>query len=539
MDSTWWRASLPDSAAVLLLVASAVLVFSVFDDYAITWDEPVHLEYGDHIYAWLETGGADRAALSFRRDYLYGGGFDGLGAIARAHSNLDPYDTLHLLGGIIGLLGFVGAWRLGRFLGGPWGGLWSLAFIMLVPVYTGHMFFNPKDAPFAVGYIWGLYYVIRVTAAMPAVSPGLWLKMGLGLGAALCVRIAGLLVVCYLALAVLAYGVFRAAVTGRMAEAGRAWWAMGWRASISLAIGWAGMLLFWPWAQIQPLWGPFHSLRNMTHFNLHTRSFPFGGEWIRTFDVPWDYLPRLFAIKLPEMVIVALCAGAVLGACLALQRIRDHEFAQRTVAHAILALAIVFPPVYAIIRSSPLYDGVRHFLFLVPPICVAAGITVAWSQICAQRHRAWLSIGLVVVTTVLCARQVAVIKHMHPIEYAWFNSFVGGLAGAEGRYDIDYYGGSYKEAIENLETHLWETEPEKFVTTRYSVQGCMPTKIMRRYMPPNFRYSSSGRFHTGYTRGDCHLMHSDHPEVTRVERFGVPLNIVRDLERLNEVSDDE
>lgn len=519
---------MPNVASAVLLLASAALVLATYDDYAITWDEPVHLDYGDHILDWLRSGGRDDAALHFKRDYLYGGAFDAVGAIARAYSNLDPYDTLHLLGGMIGLLGLVGVWTLGRYLGGAWGGLWSLAFIVFTPVYWGHMFSNPKDAPFAVGYIWGLYGVIRVTATMPAVSPGLWLKLALALAAALSVRIAGLLVVCYLVLAVVAYGAFRGMLTRRPLEAGRAWWAMGWRAGTAIVVGWAGMLLFWPWAQVHPLSGPFRSLRSMTHFNLHNRTYPFGGEWIRTFDAPWDYLPRLFAFKLPELVVVALCASGVLGVCLLLRRAREPQYAMRTLAFVLLGISISFPPLYAIARSSPLYDGIRHFLFLVPPICVAAGLTMAWIQSNA-RSRLWS--GLLVLTLVVfCGRQALIMKHMHPVEYVWFNAFAGGLPGVEDRYDLDYYGGSYEEAIDALETYLWETEPDAFPTSTYTVQGCLPSRIMRQYMPPNFRYSRSGRFHAGYTRGDCHREHPDAPEVARVERFGVPLNIVRDLQ---------
>ncbi|MEM7136334.1 MAG: hypothetical protein AAF500_07145 [Myxococcota bacterium] len=523
------RTTLPDVASVLVLMVSAWLVFTTFDDFAISWDEPVHLSYGNHIVDWLETQGEDDSALHFRRDYLYGGGFDGLGALARRYSVLDPYDTLHLLGGLIGLLGLIGVWRLGRFLGGPWGGWWSLAFIVGTPVYWGHMFFNPKDGPFAAGYIWGLYYVIRVAAAMPAVSRGLWVKLGLGLGAALCVRIAGLLVVCYLGLAVVAYGAFRGWVAGRWLEASRAWWSMGWRSAISVCIGWAGMLVFWPWAQLRPISGPFHSLSNMTHFNLHNRSFPFGGKWIRTYEAPWDYLPRLFAFKLPEVVVVALCAGGLLGAYLAFKRFRDPQKAQQSFAHGLLALGILLPPAYAIVRGSPLYDGIRHFLFLAPPICAAAGITVAWLQAYTAERRRWLSVVLVAVVLALCGRQVAVMHHMHPIEYAWFNAFSGGMRYVENRYDIDYYGGSYKEAIERLEDYLWEKEPDKFLSTTYTVRGCGPPGIIKRYFPPNFQYAKKGRFYTGFTRAKCHLQHGKFPEVARVERLGIPLNIVRDL----------
>jgi hypothetical protein len=45
---------------------------------------------------------------------------------------------------------------------------------------------------------------------------------------------------------------------------------------------------------------------------------------------------------------------------------------------------------------------------------------------------------------------VAVLKEMvslHPYQYIYFNSLVGGLEGAHKKYDTEYWGASYNEAI--------------------------------------------------------------------------------------------
>ena len=39
---------------------------------------------------------------------------------------------------------------------------------------------------------------------------------------------------------------------------------------------------------------------------------------------------------------------------------------------------------------------------------------------------------------------------LHPYEYAYFNRSFGGLPAAEGRYETDYWGASYKEGFEWL-----------------------------------------------------------------------------------------
>ena len=40
---------------------------------------------------------------------------------------------------------------------------------------------------------------------------------------------------------------------------------------------------------------------------------------------------------------------------------------------------------------------------------------------------------------------------LHPYEYIYYNAFAGGVAGAAGRYDLDYWGLSLAEATRDLE----------------------------------------------------------------------------------------
>jgi hypothetical protein len=42
---------------------------------------------------------------------------------------------------------------------------------------------------------------------------------------------------------------------------------------------------------------------------------------------------------------------------------------------------------------------------------------------------------------------------LHPFEYTYFNEAVGGLKGAAGKFETEYTGSSYKEAVEWLENH--------------------------------------------------------------------------------------
>ena len=522
-----------DLGSAVLLAAVTLLVCLSFNDYGIAWDEKFHVEYGDRILDYYVSG--DTAALRYGggQKPTYGGGFDVLGAIARRLSPLGTHETLHLLGGLVGVLGLLGAYKLGRLLAGPAGGFWSAVLLTLTPVYYGHSFNNPKDAPFAVGYVWAVYYIAALVRRLPSVRTGLWVKLSLALGAAMCVRVAGIITVGYLLLAVGAYSVYRGWAARRVGDGWRCLTAFGGRALLTAAGGWVIMIACWPWALQEPIRRPLSALRIVSNYYLFVAHRRFGDGKIWSYDVPWDYLPRYFGMKLPELVLLLLAAAAAFGIARLVRLQRDESQVGSLLAHAVLATAIVLPPAVAVVKGSALYDGLRHFLFVVPVICVAAAVgSVALAALLRRRALA-LSLVYGGAVAILCADQVRVMAHLHPHEYVYYNAFAGGLAGAADRYDVDYYGNSYKEAFEGLQRYLWQSEKEAYLERSYAVTGCFGGYSARHYLPPNFRRISFDRrgeadFFLGYRRGECHLHEQQSPVVFAVERFGTPIAVVRD-----------
>lgn len=550
-DLAFDLASAVVGAVVLLLVAMT------FGDYGITWDETWHLTYGRHVIHWYVSLFADENALTYRADYLYGGSFDALGYLARQISPLDRYATIHLFGAMIGCIGLLGAWKFARLLGGPAAGFAGLVLLVLTPVWYGHMFNNPKDMPFAVGYVWALYYEVRILISMPAVPRREWVKASIALGAAMSVRIAGLLTLCYLWMLVGLWVIWHARdVRGTRWVALDRSLLLRYLARFSPKLlatslgAWALMLVFWPWAQLDPLRRPLIALARMSAFNLHERGMPFGNRRISTLSPPPDYMLRYFGFKLPELVLILVVAALVvfivravrlrkqgkaerLGLAPSMPLMPMPDEPRRVAIGAFILFTIAFPWLYAIVKRSPLYDGERHFLFLVPIFVVIAGVTLTQAiRLLAARSRpaAWAAY---IVTVAYCLRMVLAMIHVHPHEYLWFNKFIGGLPGASTKYDTDYYGNTYKEAFETLRQHLWETERERYLAGPYVVSACMPDFIAQEYLGPNFELHHGGgaraEFWMGYLRNDCYLKHGDAPELTRVEREDTMLVLIRDL----------
>jgi len=547
-----------------------VLIAATFGDYGITWDETWHLNYGRHVIHWYASLFSDDSALHYRADYLYGGAFDALGYLARQISPLDRYATIHLFGACVGSLGLLGAWKFGRLLGGAAGGFATLVLLVLTPVWYGHMFNNPKDLPFAVGYVWALYYEVRILIAMPAVPRNEWAKASLALGVAMSVRIAGLLTLCYLFMLVGLWVLARA----RQARDWRQIPPYLLRFAPKLAFvtlgAWALMLVFWPWAQLDPLRRPLIALARMSAFNLHERGMPFGdGRRISTLSPPPDYLLRYFVFKLPELVLVLVVAALGVWSVRAVRVRRrrklehlelrgapvkaklrervagypavDRDEARRVAVGGFLLFAILFPALYTMAKRSPLYDGLRHFLFLVPMFTIIAGVTLVKGVRLLSARKPWAAWVVQIVLALHCARMIGLMIHVHPHQYLWFNGFIGELPGAYLKYSTDYYGNTYKEAFETLRRHLWETERERYLAGPYVVSACMPDFVAREYLGANFVLDKSTKakpeFWLGYTRNNCYLKHDESPELTRVEREGTLLVLIRDL-RTDETRDE-
>src|ERR1700744_5116375 len=110
---------------------------------------------------------------------------------------LELFDTRRLLGAIVGMVGLAVTWRLGRRVGGPLAGLAALLLLALCPTFYGHMFMNPKDAPFAVAMVILMLGLVRLAEEYPAPSPRTILIVGLGAGLSLGSRVLGGLALLY------------------------------------------------------------------------------------------------------------------------------------------------------------------------------------------------------------------------------------------------------------------------------------------------------------------------------------------------------
>lgn len=468
-----------DNLAAIVLVVIGVIAAFTFRDYGLGWDDYTHAEYADLLLRMYGSGFTDRDALSFANLYMYGGGFDMAAALLHKIVPLDVFQTRRLMGAIVGMIGLLMVWRLARRAGGPVAGLAALLLLALCPVFYGHTFMNPKDAPFAVAMTVLMLGLVRLVQEYPSPSPRTVLIVGLGAGLSLGCRVLGGLTLIYAAvgfLPLLVDDIHKSGVRGAARRLGHA--------SVlllpGLIVGYLVMALIWPWSIIEPA-NPIRAVTYFSHFFEKPWKEMFDGVLVSVPDMPWSYLPTLFTLQLPEPLIILTTFG-IAGTILVLIR-RETSPRDRTIL-LMLTLAAILPLAIAMVKRPALYNGIRHFIFVIPPMAVLGGIAFA-GILRRTKGRAlkgaW--IGLFAIGLLMPLSEMI---RLHPYQYTYFNHTAGTVRRADNLFMLDYWGLAFKQASEGLRGYIAEHRLTPPQGRKWKVAVCGPQRPAQVALGPEF-----------------------------------------------------
>jgi len=520
-----------DQLARVLLLGMLVVVVLSFQDYGITTDEEVQHIYGKELLDFYLSGFQDHAAFHFKDLYLYGGLFDLAVAILVKVSPFDEYSTRHLLCGLIGVVGIAGTWRLGRQLAGPRAGFLAAMLLALSGVYYGAMFNNTKDVPFAAGMVWTLYFATRILQQMPRPSRSASLKFGLTLGLSLGIRVGAVFGVFYLGLALLLHAALVWHAEGRkhmLQDVTRAALAL----LPVLPIAYVVMAVFWPWAVLNPL-NPLEALAAFSRVPLKIATL-LNGVSVLSSDPPAEYVPMYLAVKLPEVLVGGLAVSLVMGAAACVRLVSQPGQRLRAVFWVPTVLAAFVPIVVFMLMRPTIYNGIRHFLFVIPPMAVIAAfaadrlwqISEQWGRKAGQLFAAAL--------TVLGVVYVWQLASLHPNQYVYYNQFIGGMRGAVGKFELDYWGNSLHEATEELIAFVERENNGEAPTQTYTLAVCGNPLAVRYDLPPWLKLVDKD---PDWRRADFFMAFTqvrrcpdllDGQPILEIDADGVPLSIVKD-----------
>lgn len=439
-------------AGFVLLMVSTIFIHA--QDYGLSVDEPLQNSYGHFDLAWYLSLGKDQSFLLYRANlYMpqHGPFFEGLVAIGQ---NILGHELLTraIITGLAGVAGVVAIMLCGYVLGGEWLALVAGLFLWGSPRYYGSMWNNSKDIPLAAAMtlvLWAILLLVTQWQSRRRLIRNS-LLLGLLMGIAASIRVAGL--VWCIILVVLALGWWIIHLNREYLRT-RAALVLKKQVLSTVLIGgvcFVIMLAFWPYFFLNPVGHLLESIQLTQHYPWAI-PVTFQGRLYSALQLPWDYVPVWLGIGSP--LIIDLFALLGLGLWLGL------TIRTRKIDAPITVIGLALPILIGVITISrpTLYDGPRHFFFLVPIMVLLAAwgvftlFRLLWRR--PQLVMRLLAVGIVIAAVIDYGVIFKTMNDLHPYEYTYFNELVGGTEGAQGNYDIDYWRICTQPAAQWLSAH--------------------------------------------------------------------------------------
>jgi hypothetical protein len=467
-----------------LLALTALVALWTVGDYAITVDEFNADDYGQKSLAWYTSLFTNRSNFDSVEDTLwfYGPWFHILTALVQSLELAEHWTTRHLLTFLLGLAALAALLPMARLAGGRWAGLVAVGLCLTTGYLYGSMFVTPIDIPFMFAMTWATLAIMLM--AVPIVP--LWsatIATGLFTGLAIATRSSGLIAHVYLIGAMSLCAAEAVLRSGR--SAGRDLLRIGVRTLSAMVIAWLTAIALWPWLQVGNPITQFAEA--FLYFANHPSSWEFQhwGDMVRTTALPWSYVPAQLLVRLPEgfllLLGVAVLSGiggvlAVLRLGLApssqprLSRLKEAVLVTAQARQALIVwVAAVMPIAAIILQNSTLYDGIRHVLFLIPMLAVVASL--GFMRLASLLRR--FPMTTAAVAGVYVGHAVLALALLHPLQYAAFNVFAGGVIGAYGRFEQDYWSLAVLPALRRLEDRIDRDDPSRFASNPPSIKLCV------------------------------------------------------------------
>lgn len=427
-----------------------VIGLSVFGDYGINWDEPVHEWRGQAFLDYILRG--DRRLINHEHERNYGSFPDILLATVERVVEQDSrtiYLSRHL---VLFLLFYLGVWfffLLAQKIFGRWELAWlGCLMLVLTPRIFAHSFYNPKDIPLMVAVLIAFFTLVRFVEK-PSVS-----------------RMACHALACAVATDVRMTGMVTFFLTGA------AFLFLLWDAfkrnekvldRLGLAVAFPVLYILLTIALWPYLWeDPLGRLGGVYHFITHVPwqgHQLYLGEYYTCGETPWHYLPVWIAISTPLLYLglFLIGVGALIGDATQRKARPSPLLAQ---AWGPLVLLWFFAPLLgSILLRACTFNEFRHLFFIYPAlILIALRGVLALYQFFNQFGRGDQTMGsratkiaLGVVMIAGLARIAFFMVRYHPHENVYFNRLAGrDMASVARRFEMDYWGLSYKQALEYI-----------------------------------------------------------------------------------------
>jgi len=434
-----------DKIAIVAFFALYLFVgLSIFSDYGMSWDEGAWRGTGIIVARYVAEGNPE---LLTYQDRYNGPVFQVLLVGIERLLNLTG-DTRavflmrHLVNFLFFFVGVFIFYRLCRYRFRSWKvGLLGSSFLVLSPRIFAHSFYNSSDIALLVLFVISIYTLViylrekTVKAAiLHAVASALVVD----------IRLMGLMVPFFTAVFLM-----MDFIVGKKGE--RSGWEIGMSFLIYLILLAFLAVLFWPTLWRDPV-GQFKEALG------YVTEVPWGGtvlylgDYVKDSRLPWHYTPVWIAISTPILYIPCFLLGCFFILVRFLKKPARYFKVHR---YDFIILLWFFLPLCVMIGLRPgLYDGWRHMFFIYPAFLILAllGITSLYDWM-RFKFKGLSQTFLRVMVILIVGWSFITTGHAmakdHPYQNVYFNRLAGkDMKEIKKRFELDYWGLSYREALE-------------------------------------------------------------------------------------------
>ena len=432
-------------ACMIFFAVLVVLGVAVHRDYGLSWDEPFQAAYGHQVFAYVFQGDA---GLFQGTNKYYGPAFElvlvGVEKMAGITDLQTVYFMRHLLTFLLFAAGVYFFYRLNvRIFASRILGLLGALFLVLSPRIFAHAFYNPKDVPFLAVFVISIYTLVRYlddksirNAVIHALACALVVD----------IRVVGLVV----PLITLGFAGFDALKRHDSDRRLRELAGLG----VYLACLIPLVILFWPTLWHRPFHNIVEAFGQMSHYPYQGSVF-YLGRYVPAAELPWHYTPVWILISTPVTYAVFFLVGIGFAAK---TLVRSAKCAPKRRNLILLLTWFLLPLGYVMFSDAVVYDAWRHTFFIYPALLAIAllGLRGLFRLVRARLTNGTASalrLAMIMFLSINLAGTAWFMIRNHPYQNLYFNMLVGGVRGAAPKFDLDYWGVSYRKALEFLVSH--------------------------------------------------------------------------------------
>ncbi len=433
---------------IIIALAIALTMFALVGGYgSSTIEDEYQITQSVQLDRYYKSFGSDTSILENTHP-MYSGWLNALTVtISNVFPKFEIRSVRHATNAIFGFVGILFAallakrcrnWRTASF---------TMLLLGLSPVIFGHSMFNLDDIPVFATFAASLFFAKRLADHFP--KPKIVDAVFFALTSSLCITAnpdCSIIVAVALLLVVMGLVTQRKHKEIKKAAIRYSIFAVG---SLAVICGIAILLVPQGIGEWIDSFSP----------NAPTRIL-FEGKLVWTDLLPWYYNTKMLVMTIPAAVFVGMLLA--LGLC----------FVKKSNRSEIITLLVisVLPILFFSLKSDT--NGIwQHLLFAEVPLYIVAAI--GFDMLAESSRTKTTQIAGIAIPILLMVMPAVHIFRSHPYSHIYYNEFTGGVQHAFGRYELENYGVSNREAaqwvIDNGKYNL--SGNQLFVATRSELAG--------------------------------------------------------------------